>query len=293
MITLYLKPQNLISPGMLLTSLCLHGLLVMGVVLFYGKAATFRKPADSGVTRVKLVELKSGPPEMKKVQSDTAGTGPVLQEKEPSQAEVKPNDGPIARETVKPLAPALPVREVIPLKKRNRTLQRVDVPKPRPSKQAEDKEAEKKPETLIEQRMAAIRQNVESRRKDSQSHSAAEALQHSQMSAGSVRGQRGEPGDLELVRWLGQVRSQVNSHWSLLRDGQHQPTVTVIGVRISDQGHLIEASVDESSGDQVFDRSAMRAVHQAAPFPPIPPAVKEKIKTEGGLALRFTPGGIQ
>jgi colicin import membrane protein len=265
----------------------------MGVVLFYGKATTFRKPADAGVTRVKLVELKSGPPEIEKVQSDTASPGPVLQEKEPAQAEVKPNDEPIARETVKPLAPALAAREVIPLKKRNRTLQRVELPKPRTSKQAEDKDAEKKPETRIEQRLAAIRQNVESRRKDSQSHSAADAPQHSQTSTGSVRGQRGEPGELELIRWLDQVRSQVNSHWSLLRDGQHQPTVTVIGVRISDEGHLIEASVEESSGDQVLDRSAMRAVHQAAPFPPIPPVVKEKIRTEGGLALRFTPGGIQ
>jgi TonB family protein len=69
--------------------------------------------------------------------------------------------------------------------------------------------------------------------------------------------------------------------------------VTVIGVKIADNGRLMDASVDKSSGDQVFDRSAMRAVFQAAPFPPIPSELKEKISKAGGLALRFTPKGMQ
>ena len=69
--------------------------------------------------------------------------------------------------------------------------------------------------------------------------------------------------------------------------------VTIIGVKIADNGRLMDASVDESSGDQVFDRSAMRAVLQAAPFPPIPSELKEKISKAGGLAFRFTPKGVQ
>jgi TonB family protein len=69
--------------------------------------------------------------------------------------------------------------------------------------------------------------------------------------------------------------------------------ITIVGVRIADNGRLMDASVDESSGDQVFDRSAIRAVFQAAPFPPIPSELKEKISRAGGLALRFTSKGMQ
>jgi len=64
-------------------------------------------------------------------------------------------------------------------------------------------------------------------------------------------------------------------------------------VKLSDYGKLLDATVDESSGYLVFDRSAMRAVFQASPFPAVTPAIREKIQSAGGLALRFTAGGMQ
>jgi TonB family protein len=51
--------------------------------------------------------------------------------------------------------------------------------------------------------------------------------------------------------------------------------------------------VNESSGDEVFDKSALRAVFQADPFPAVPTEVMGKIRKAGGLALRFTPKGMQ
>jgi colicin import membrane protein len=89
------------------------------------------------------------------------------------------------------------------------------------------------------------------------------------------------------------VRSRVNLHWSVFAEDQPVRRVTIIAVKIADDGELIDARVDESSGNQTFDLSAMRAVRQAAPFPSVPRMLREEIRKRGGLALRFTPGGMQ
>jgi TonB family protein len=88
------------------------------------------------------------------------------------------------------------------------------------------------------------------------------------------------------------VKSRINSQWFLTGDDPRKNKETIIGIQISDNGSLIKASVDKSSGDKVFDNSAMRAIHQAAPFPPLPSEVK-KIQESRGLGLRFTPRGMQ
>jgi hypothetical protein len=42
-------------------------------------------------------------------------------------------------------------------------------------------------------------------------------------------------------------------------------------------------AVDESSGDELFDKSAMRRILQGAPFPALPCEAAEKIRDAGGM----------
>ena len=79
----------------------------------------------------------------------------------------------------------------------------------------------------------------------------------------------------------------------MLGDQTKLDKIAVIGVQIAEDGKLVDASIDSSSGDKLFDNSALRAIFHAAPFPPIPQEVTDKIRQSGGLALRFTPGGMQ
>ena len=146
---------------------------------------------------------------------------------------------------------------------------------------------------LLENRLAAIRDQVEKKKADTPSASTSGRAANPPTSAGTTAGGNVSAADEELMRWMDTVRNRINSRWSLLGDQRDLRRVTIVGVRIADDGTLTDAAVDKSSGDEVFDQSAMRAVFQSSPFPTVPPHVRELIRREGGLALRFTPSGIQ
>ena len=61
-------------------------------------------------------------------------------------------------------------------------------------------------------------------------------------------------------------------------DNRSVSEITVIGVRLGDDGRVMDVAIDESSGDETFDRSAIRAVLQASPLPPLTPETREKVR---------------
>jgi colicin import membrane protein len=181
--------------------------------------------------------------------------------------------------------------QIIPLKKRKTEPKSV-------SSQSQEKPKQEKvtkkedPKTFLEKRLAAIRDNVN--KKKSAESETGHAMGGSPNSGVSGQHQGSGITDLETARWFDIVRQRVNSQWSVFSDNRNVRSVTVIGVKISDSGELVNPTVDESSGDYVFDKSALRAVSRAAPFlPPVPEQVRVKIRQSGGLALRFTPSGMQ
>jgi len=216
---------------------------------------------------------------------------PVLQPEEIRSTEVKAKNVRIARETVKPVSLNAPAKEVIPLRKRKKPPRRVLAAKPEKRKKPPEKR--KDPQSFVEKRLAAIRSDLEARKKDHDSPQTSQAPQDRISRPSNGPGLPGAGVDEDLVRWFDGVRHRINSNWSVFGEPTNSARVTVVGVRIADDGALIDASVEESSGDPVMDRSAMRAVFLAAPFPPVPPSVKERIRKAGGLALRFTPGGMR
>jgi len=268
-------------------------LVFLAVISLSFSLSKVNKPAEESIRRVKLVAAQACSPVVEQIRHSHAEAPKVIPEvltqPEPHEkASAKP------RATLEARSVATQNRDIITIKKRKRPLQRVETAKEPDKKKPQTETAKNKedPQSFLEKRLAAIRQDVESKKTDAVPSPPSQGVV-SQTSGRSDAKQEGSSGDEQLIRWFDGVKTLINSHWSIFGDNRQLERVTVIGVRIADNGRLMDASVDESSGDQVFDRSAMRAVFQAAPFPPIPSEVKEKISRAGGLAFRFTPKGVQ
>jgi len=279
---------------MLLLSLFLHGTCFFTLIYLYSLSSSWHKPSDVVISRVKLVDGGSIAPVIENLSVGPKKDRSIPASKEILEVEPAPKSTQAPANSIRSKSLTLPAKDAIPLNKRKKPLQRVEAPKPKNPPATEKKEPKERedPQSLIEKRLAAIRSDLE-KRKDSVLSGSSQGLEDSPTQGRSAPGQGGTGADPGLVRWLESVRSRINNHWSLLGDSRDPTKITVIGIRIGDDGSLTDASVEKTSGDAIFDGSAMRAVVQAAPFPPVPASVRERITKEGGLALRFTSAGIQ
>ncbi len=268
------------TPGMTALSLLIHGILILAIIIFAYSSPSFQKPGQGSVSRVKLVESITAPPRMEKLM-----TARPSQKEIPAAVENTPAISENTREKVAMRAMKVAPSDSIRLARRKKPLRRVEAPKP-PEKKAE-KATQKKEDSqsFLDKRLAAIRHEVEN--KKSESPSSNDGAGREETSEGGVL------SDKELLRWLDVVKSRINSNWSVFANNRTIARITVIGVRLGDDGRLKDVAIDESSGDEAFDRSAIRAVLQAAPLPPLTPETRDKVLRAGGLALRFTPRGLQ
>ena len=74
--------------------------------------------------------------------------------------------------------------------------------------------------------------------------------------------------------YLGMILAKISQHWRNPYQGGEQQIRATIYFRIDSQGNLLEASLEKSSGDALFDQAGLRAVYQAKNFPPFPPEMK-------------------
>jgi colicin import membrane protein len=281
------------SPWGLMLSVCLHGLVFLAIITLSFSISKVTKPAEETVSRVTLVAPKADSPVAEQIQAGPTEV-PNMVPEVLTQTEVPEKIAEKPRATLEARAVAPRNPDVIAIKKRKKPARRVEVAKEPEKKKPQPETAKKKedPQSYLKKQLAAIREKVESKKTDAVPPRSLQG--DASQPPGRPEGKQGGPaGDEQLARWFDGVKTRINTHWSVLGDDRQSERVTIIGVRIADNGRLVDASVDESSGDQVFDRSAMRAVFQADPFPPIPTEVKEKISKAGGLAFRFTPKGMQ
>jgi len=291
MSSLSLERVDAASTGMLALSVSVHVVIFLALFTFSVTSVRRSMPELEGASKVTLIEE----PGMKPA-AEVMARGPVkMQEREQleiASAEASnPAVSDLPREVSEHRMAEPGAKEVIPLTKRKKQPQRVEAPKPQPAKKQEQQTAQKKPDSkeFLEQRLEALRKDVEAKKGEQQADT--QSRRQATGTTGLGNGRQG--ADKELLLWFRDVRGRVNSHWSVFGENRMAEKFAVIGVRLSDDGRLIDATVDETSGDPLFDRSAMRAVFQASPFPPVSPEIRERIRQAGGLALRFSPGGMQ
>jgi colicin import membrane protein len=268
------------APRMIALSLLLHGTLILAIIVLAYSAPRFQKTGRGSVSRVRIVESVAAPPVAQKLRA-----APPSQEQIPVAAENRAAASENSRQIVAASALKAAPKDSIRLAKRKKPPRRVKAPKPQEKKVEQAKQKKEDSQAFLDKRLAAIRQEVENK-KSGPSDSGA-ATGHEETGAG------GALADKELLRWLDLVKSRINSNWSVLPDNRSVSRVTIIGVRLGHDGRVKDVAIDESSGDEAFDRSAIRAVLQAAPLPPLTQETREKVLRAGGLALRFTPRGLQ
>jgi colicin import membrane protein len=81
-----------------------------------------------------------------------------------------------------------------------------------------------------------------------------------------------------LNRYIGQVKAAVHDHWNKPKElGDHQ--AVTLSLNLAPGGVVIQAKIAKSSGNPVFDRSAVVAVYKASPLPvPKNPALFDKFR---------------
>jgi colicin import membrane protein len=87
------------------------------------------------------------------------------------------------------------------------------------------------------------------------------------------------------------VTGRIMQYWTLPEFKQFDDAIQAIYViRISRDGTIVEEFFEQRSNDPTFDQFVKKAVKDASPLPPIPPAIKGSSIEFG---LRFRPGNIQ
>lgn len=293
MISDLLKHRRGTSPHMLAISAGLHLIAIALLIISAKNFVVAPMISDHEVTNVRLVESRPiTSSAMQQLPNQSLDMSPQVPSIEPAQlAKQSPRE---IEQLKTVLAKVDPSGPVIQMKKRKQGTEKIEIRKqPRETKSKVDKpkkEQEKKLNSneFLEKRLAAIKKDMALRNSEKSKNMGRSGLD-TPAGAGS-----GSQTNAEIARWFEAVRNRINSHWSVLGEESKAPAkATIISVQLSDDGRLLEASIDSGSGDTFFDSSAMRAIYQSAPFPPMSPEISAKIRAEGGLALRFTPGGLQ
>ena len=86
----------------------------------------------------------------------------------------------------------------------------------------------------------------------------------------------------ERSRWQDVVYTRIKNAW-LRPPGLPEGLKCDLSVRILGTGEVIRAEVQQSSGNRLFDDSALSAVNKASPLPVPPPGVR------GELVFEFNP----
>ncbi len=93
----------------------------------------------------------------------------------------------------------------------------------------------------------------------------------------------GEKGSESSGTYIDLVRHKIWAQWAFSGPANSN-LETIVSIRILKDGRIVDKKIEKSSGDPLFDTSALRAIAKANPLPPIPGDTSEL-----DIGVRFTP----
>ncbi|NIA08255.1 MAG: TonB family protein [Nitrospiraceae bacterium] len=144
-------------------------------------------------------------------------------------------------------------------------------------KKIEQQVEERKEEAFIQKRLKAIRSSVEGRAKKA--------------AVGPARSWTGSQEQNEALRlYCTKIWGSVRRHWVFPEQFlAEKGLISIVLVRIAQDGRIVKAWYEQKSGHALFDRSALNAVQEAGPFPPLPRVLRPGPVEIG---IRFRPTGV-
>jgi protein TonB len=101
-----------------------------------------------------------------------------------------------------------------------------------------------------------------------------------------------EGGDIEFAWYRASVTAALYSNWRRpILSGISEPMEVSVSFEILRDGSVVNLNIDSSSGAPSLDRSALRAVTEASPLPPLPAQWRES-RLSALFAFRLYPEGF-
>lgn len=98
-----------------------------------------------------------------------------------------------------------------------------------------------------------------------------------------------DASDFPFTYYLRLIQSKIGERWSPPRAAAAGGERVIVLFEIQRDGQVREPTVERSSGNALYDQSALRAITEASPFPPLPPEFKaSSLRVHFGF--EFTPG---
>lgn len=113
----------------------------------------------------------------------------------------------------------------------------------------------------------------------------------SSASESSTATMAGSSNNLLESQYQAAIASRLQQFWSLPEYLQKDPNLTaIVAITIKVDGTIANVIFENKSGERIFDQFVNKAIEEANPLPPIPPALK---KQRYEIGFRFKPGSIQ
>jgi TonB family protein len=98
-----------------------------------------------------------------------------------------------------------------------------------------------------------------------------------------------DASDFPFTYYLRLIQSKIGERWSPPRAAAAGGERVIVLFEIQRDGQVREPTVEKSSGNALYDQSALRAITEASPFPPLPPEFKaSSLRVHFGF--EFAPG---
>lgn len=248
----------------ILVSLGVH-LLIIVMLVFWPGWGPSRREIFAPVYNVNLV---GGPPRL-------PAPAPAPAPKPAAKPAAKPEPKPVAKP--KPAPKPEPKKEAIATQKEAVKPKRLERKKPEPS---QDQSRE------LEKRLKRLRQKVAEERAVENAIARLESKVQSRGAMAGAAGQAGGGGselNLRFQLYYTQLWERIRQNWVLPEAlvGKHKGLVAVIVMRIRKDGGLDRVWLEQGSGNGRFDASALRAAERAAPYPPLPAGLHERVHEVG------------
>ncbi len=106
--------------------------------------------------------------------------------------------------------------------------------------------------------------------------------------SGSVDGS-GRVASALLGMYGNRVKEAINREWAMPETLKPHGLEARLIVVVNRDGKVLDLRVEKSSGNSLFDESAVRAVRRASPLPALPPVIADPTMD---IAIRFRPEGL-
>jgi protein TonB len=120
----------------------------------------------------------------------------------------------------------------------------------------------------------AVRRKIEAIRKGLGSNGGGGS--HKPSGASSGGGGSNALQEVRLRAYYSRLWEHVDEHWAVPPSLEGQPYTVVVSVVIDRQGRLLKSWVEDHSGSDAFDQSALNALARAEPLPAIPETLPDE-----------------